>query len=1075
MIRIITHGISLGDFPAGLKSFLKPALAMVLITLSSAANAAAVVFELHNQTAGSGTISTLITDGSHVQGFNASTATWDWDGTTLTATGRYSATGSIGSSAFSTAILNDDIMDLSIDTGAGLATATSYVCNEGTFLASVGASGCGGHNLGANFMSDSTTTWGPGLATSQTIGGDDVLTGTGARDISAYDFNSATFEGTALHPVGDGMTAGDRVIIGNGIMVGTGGAGGETMVFIVPGGPSWVLDDGPVLVASGATINIDVLANDDLADTTLQAVSTPVENVSSLTVTDSVNGITPVVSNTDAGLNPPRVDGFPSPEGDLSINYTAAVGFNGSDTFTYTVTDLYGPAQTATVTVSNIIPDAVADTQNVNGDTTTPVATNINVETNDTLGDDTNAVTITAWPSYGAIGTIAGCDVKATCVVPYTPDANYFGADAFTYQLADGNGETDTAIVTINVVDPNIPSATDDNITTDKTVAHDFNPLANDAGLADEPLTITLTQGSSPGGIASEKVICDSQAACQVTFTPDSSPDFVGDTSFTYVITDSTLQPSPSATVNVFVNDLPLAVDDLLLPADTGAATTLDVQDNDTGLNDTPVSVTVASGPSDGTAIPDGSTPQMITYTSNPTFVGTDTFTYTLLDNKGNPSPDPSNTATVTVIVDDQPVAVNDGTAMVPFATVLAGDTVSLNVLANDSGLNDIDLTVVSPDILMPSLGTLSVTGSPASAGAIRIDYTAGATAGADSFDYRITDQSGDFDTATVFIAVALPNIPVAVNDTGTTLAGQMVAVNVLTNDTGLDDTPLTVTITTDPSDGVIGSITNCDQQPLCQVPYTPNAGFVGTDTYQYMVTDSTPDNSNIATVTITVDDVPVMNDIPRAIFDTAATLAGEEVLIDVLANDTSLADTPLTVAITTDPSNGTAVAQSDNTIAYTPNAGFASIDSFQYQVTDSTPDVSNVATVSVTVTEVPVAVDDSAVTSGAMEVVIPVLDNDTGLGSIPLMVTIATNPGGGTAVAQSDNTIVYTSSEDGTTSDVFDYTVTDNNGKSSTARVTVNIDPDSGDSQFKESSSAIGPVGLGLLMLLPWLRRRRN
>ncbi|MBT76720.1 MAG: hypothetical protein CL798_00855, partial [Chromatiales bacterium] len=89
---------------------------MALILLASVANAVTVLLVAHNQTSSSGAISTLITDGSHSQGQPASTAAWDWDGTTLTSTGLYSAVSSVGSSPYSATILNDQVTDLSIDT-----------------------------------------------------------------------------------------------------------------------------------------------------------------------------------------------------------------------------------------------------------------------------------------------------------------------------------------------------------------------------------------------------------------------------------------------------------------------------------------------------------------------------------------------------------------------------------------------------------------------------------------------------------------------------------------------------------------------------------------------------------------------------------------------------------------------------------------------------------------------------------------------------------------------------------------------------------------------------------------------
>ena len=54
--------------------------------------------------------------------------------------------------------------------------------------------------------------------------------------------------------------------------------------------------------------------------------------------------------------------------------------------------------------------------------------------------------------------------------VSYTPDANYFGADSFTYTISDGNGGSDTATVTVTV------TAVNDNPVADRrraTVAED--------------------------------------------------------------------------------------------------------------------------------------------------------------------------------------------------------------------------------------------------------------------------------------------------------------------------------------------------------------------------------------------------------------------------------------------------------------------------------------------------------------------------------------------------------------------------------------------------------------------------
>ena len=63
-------------------------IGLMLYAVSYAANAVQLVLVTHNQTTAGGTVSTLITDGSHVSGIaGATTATWDWDGTTLTSNG----------------------------------------------------------------------------------------------------------------------------------------------------------------------------------------------------------------------------------------------------------------------------------------------------------------------------------------------------------------------------------------------------------------------------------------------------------------------------------------------------------------------------------------------------------------------------------------------------------------------------------------------------------------------------------------------------------------------------------------------------------------------------------------------------------------------------------------------------------------------------------------------------------------------------------------------------------------------------------------------------------------------------
>lgn len=182
---------------------------MGLFAISWAANAVQVNLYSYQTTDNGSTITTQITNGTSPL-VGATTATWDWDGTTITGSGFFSAASHLGSSPYASSILADSITDLSIDTSTSTASATAYACIEGSFLGTVGASGCGGTGFGTDFMNDSTTIWGPGTAVTQTIGGDDTPAG-GARTIAAYDYGLVSVTGT-------GMGGGDFITLGFGAL-----------------------------------------------------------------------------------------------------------------------------------------------------------------------------------------------------------------------------------------------------------------------------------------------------------------------------------------------------------------------------------------------------------------------------------------------------------------------------------------------------------------------------------------------------------------------------------------------------------------------------------------------------------------------------------------------------------------------------------------------------------------------------------------------------------------------------------------------------------------------------------------
>ena len=163
--------------------------------------------------------------------------------------------------------------------------------------------------------------------------------------------------------------------------------------------------------------------------------------------------------------------------------------FQGTDTFTYTITDSKGASDTATVTINvgnkNDTPMRWTTQHTVPEDSSNNF---IPVLANDTdIDGDPLFVSSVTPPAKSGTVTIVPGDAKAGGGVLYTPNTNFFGADSFTYTISDGKGGTDTAKVTVIVSnDPDAPSPVDDKFTRveDTTVTftaaeltgNDFNP-----------------------------------------------------------------------------------------------------------------------------------------------------------------------------------------------------------------------------------------------------------------------------------------------------------------------------------------------------------------------------------------------------------------------------------------------------------------------------------------------------------------------------------------------------------------------------------------------------------------------
>ena len=190
----------------------------------------------------------------------------------------------------------------------------------------------------------------------------------------------------------------------------------------------------------------------------------------------------------------------------------------------------------------------------------------------------------------------------------------------------------------------------------------------------------------------------------------------------------------------------------------------------------------------------------------------------------------------------------------------------------------------------------------------------------------------------------------------------------------------------------------------------------------------------------------------PDAIDDAESTLVNVPVEIKSMENDRDCDNNldPATLTVFAPPASGKVEIDIVNGVfTYTPDTDFIGNDQFDYQICDETG-YCDIATVFITVTGTinnrPVAIDDYDTTSVGVSIFIPVLVNDYDPDGDPLTVSLCGEPLNGIVVVQDDNTILY-QTEEGTsaTYDEFCYKICDDGNPAlcDSAMVYITILPD--------------------------------
>ncbi len=414
----------------------------------------------------------------------------------------------------------------------------------------------------------------------------------------------------------------------------------------------------------------------------------------------------------------------------------------------------------------------------------------------------------------------------------YTPALNYNGPDSFIFSVNDGKADSDQVMISVNVLAVNdAPEANPQSETTKENKS--VSAALTGSDMDSDPLMFIICKKPEHGTLT-----LDSSFNTNGRFSYTPEPYFTGPDTFTFKLNDGEADSAPATvSINVVPNLLPVAESHSVTTVeDTPVEIRLMGSDPDSD----PLAYSMVTDPSHGSL--KGTAPNL-TYTPNPNFNGSDSFTFKVNDGAADSAP-----ATVSIMVspvNDPPVA-NDDTA----TTLEDTPVVTIDVLANDTDVDNIGryLYLDTFSVTEVSQGTNgSVTINPDNT----LTYSPNANfSGSDVFTYTISDDKGLTDTAKVNVTVKMVNDAPVITSAPVTTAtvGALYTYDVNAADPDIGDT-LTYSLTTKPTGMTIDASTGLIQWKPAKV---------GDNKVVVKVADSySPPELDTQSFTITVNPAP--------------------------------------------------------------------------------------------------------------------------------------------------------------------------------------------------------------------------